>query len=55
VSIRELWAKKDMMDEISHGVNSTGNVPRNTHREQRSLPSARRLANVQVEQIKELY
>jgi hypothetical protein len=55
VSIRELWAEMDMMDEISHGVNSTGNVPRNTHRERRSLPSARRLANVQVAQIKELY
>jgi hypothetical protein len=39
VSIGELWAEMDMMDEISHGGTSTGNVPRNVHREQRSLPS----------------
>jgi hypothetical protein len=39
VSIEELWAKMDMMDEISRGGNSAKNVPRNAHREQRSLPS----------------
>jgi hypothetical protein len=38
VSIRELWAEMDMMDEISHGGNSTGKVPRNVHRGRRSLP-----------------
>jgi hypothetical protein len=39
VSIRELWAKMDMMDEISRGGTSARNVPRNAHREWRSLPS----------------
>jgi hypothetical protein len=28
-----------MMDAISHGGTSVGNVPRNTHHERRSLPS----------------
>jgi hypothetical protein len=36
VSIGELWAEMDMMDAISHGGTSTGNVPRNVHHEQRS-------------------
>jgi hypothetical protein len=38
VSIGELWAEMDMMDAISHGGTSTGNVPRNAHHEQRSMP-----------------
>jgi hypothetical protein len=38
VSIGELWAEMDMMDEISHGGNSAGNVSRNAHHERRSLP-----------------
>jgi hypothetical protein len=38
VSIGELWAKMDMMDEISRRGNSAGNVPRNAHHEWRSLP-----------------
>jgi hypothetical protein len=39
VSIRELWAEMDMMDEISHGGTSIGNVPRNLHHERRCLSS----------------
>jgi hypothetical protein len=39
VSIGELWAEMDMMDEISHGGNSVGNVPRNAHHERMSLAS----------------
>jgi hypothetical protein len=38
VSIRELWAEMDMMDAISCGGTSTGNVPRNAHCERRSIP-----------------
>jgi hypothetical protein len=38
VSIGELWAEMDVMDEISHGGNSAGNVSRNAHHERRSLP-----------------
>jgi hypothetical protein len=41
VSIRELCAEMDMMDAISHGGTSVGNVPRCTHREWRSLPSVK--------------
>jgi hypothetical protein len=37
VSIGELWAEMDMMDAISCGGTSTGNVPRNAHHEQRSM------------------
>jgi hypothetical protein len=33
VSIEVLWAEMDMLDEISHGGISAGNVPRNTHHE----------------------
>jgi hypothetical protein len=39
VNTEELWTEMDMMDEISHGGTSVGNIPRNTHRERRSLPS----------------
>jgi hypothetical protein len=39
VNTEELWDEMDMMDEISHGGTSVGNIPRNTHRERRSLPS----------------
>jgi hypothetical protein len=39
VTIGKLGAEMDMMDEISHGGTSTGNVPRNMHREWRSLLS----------------
>jgi hypothetical protein len=42
VGIGELWAEMDMMDEISHGGNSIGNVPRNAHHERRSLPSVKK-------------
>jgi hypothetical protein len=38
VSIEELWAEMDMMDAISHGGTSAGNVPRNAHRKRRSVP-----------------
>jgi hypothetical protein len=37
VSIRKLWAEMDMMDAISHGGTSIGNVPRNAHHERRSM------------------
>jgi hypothetical protein len=39
VSIGELWAEMDMMDEISHGGTSVENVPRNLHHERRCLSS----------------
>jgi hypothetical protein len=39
VSIGELWAEMDMMDEISHIGTSVGNVSRNAHHERRSLLS----------------
>jgi hypothetical protein len=39
VSIEELWAEMDMMEAISCGGTSNGNVPRNMHHEHRSLPS----------------
>jgi hypothetical protein len=42
VSIGELWAEMDMMDEISHGATSVGNVPWNAHHERRSLPPVKK-------------
>jgi hypothetical protein len=44
VSIGELWAEMDMMDEISHGGTSIGTVPRSTYHERRSLPSVKTTA-----------
>jgi hypothetical protein len=41
MSIGELWAEMDILDAISHGDTSTGNVPRNVLREWRSLPSVK--------------
>jgi hypothetical protein len=38
VSIEELWTEMDMMDAISHGGTSAGNVLRSTHHKWRSVP-----------------
>jgi hypothetical protein len=38
VSIGELWAEMDMMDALSCGGSSTGNIHRSTHCERSSVP-----------------
>jgi hypothetical protein len=38
VSIGEMWAEMDMMDALSCGGSSAGNVPRSVHHEWRSMP-----------------